>query len=58
MSVVNLLLGFYRPVLIVSHDAEAARSADEVVRLVDGKIEQSQPTRTTELTPQSMPAPP
>ena len=45
-------------VLIVSHDAEAARSADEVVRLVDGKIEQSQPTRTTELTSQSMPAPP
>ncbi len=30
-------------VLIVSHDAEAARSADEVVRLVDGRIEQSQP---------------
>ena len=58
MSVVNLLLGFYRPVLIVSHDAEAARYADEVERLVDGKIEQSQPAGTTELTPQSMPAPP
>lgn len=45
-------------VLIVSHDVEAARSADDVVRLVDGKIEQPQPASATEQPLRSRPSPP
>ena len=45
-------------VLIVSHDVEAARSADEVVRLVDGKIEQPQPASAIEQPLRSRPSPP
>ncbi len=44
-------------VLIVSHDVEAARSADEVVQLVDGQIQPSHPTGTTELPLHLRPGP-